>query len=143
MSTQTDLPEVLPAAAAPAALPAPSVTSPVRPLWDRWPLSWIRFLVGWAWRLAVGAFFCANPFVLALGVGTSAVVAEIAPEGTNAVLVLCYFTAIFAVGWTYRWMQAVVLRGWWKRSPRRREGTFARFCDTLGPGAFQWIFLVE
>src|SRR5262249_44559020 len=40
---------------------------------------------------------------------------------------------IVVVGWTYRWMQAVALRGWWKQSPKRFDGTFADFCDSLGP----------
>jgi len=32
-------------------------------------------------------------------------------------------------------MQALALRGWWKESPRRLEGSFAQFCDSLGPDA--------
>jgi hypothetical protein len=66
-------------------------------------------LFGWLWRLAVGAAMCFNTYVLS------------------------FFTSIVAVGWTYRWMQAIVLRGWWKQSPKRHEGSFQDFCDSLGP----------
>ena len=46
--------------------------------------------------------------------------------------VLSYFTAVVVVGWTYRWMQAIVLRGWWRQSPLCRTMSFREFCDTLG-----------
>ncbi|MCI0464344.1 MAG: DUF4013 domain-containing protein [Gemmataceae bacterium] len=109
MSTQTDIPQVLPAQA--VALPTALPAAPVRSVWGSWPLRWGRALVGWAWRLAVGAAMCFNTFVLS------------------------YFTSILALGWTYRWMQVIVLRGWWKRSPKREQGSFADFCDSLGPNA--------
>jgi hypothetical protein len=68
-------------------------------------------VVGWAWRLFVGAKLCFNAYVLS------------------------YFTSVAVVGWTYRWMQALVLRGWWKQSRFCNEGTFADFCASLGPNA--------
>jgi len=74
----------------------------------------LRFGIGvieWAWRFFAGAMLCFN------------------------YLVLSYVTSILVVGWTYRWMQAVVLRGWWKQSPKRQQGTFQEFCDSLGTDA--------
>ncbi len=46
-----------------------------------------------------------------------------------------YFTSILVTGWTYRWMQGLVLRGWWKQSRLHREGSFEDFCLTLGHAA--------
>jgi hypothetical protein len=48
---------------------------------------------------------------------------------------LSFITAIAAFGWLQRRMQAIAVRGWWRQSPRRFEGTFQDFCDTLGDGA--------
>ena len=48
---------------------------------------------------------------------------------------LSFITAIAAFGWLQRRMQAIILRGWWRESPRRLEGTFKDFCATLGEGA--------
>ena len=48
---------------------------------------------------------------------------------------LSFITAIAAFGWLQRRMQAIALRAWWRESPRRLEGTFQDFCDTLGPNA--------
>jgi hypothetical protein len=96
------------------ALPSPSLRYDLerpRPkkasrLW--WTLS---FLVGWAWRIAVGARLC---FVY---------------------LGLSFLTSVAVFGWTYRWMQGLVLYGWWKQSRFRDEGTFEEFCSRLGPDA--------
>ncbi len=111
MST-SHLPEALPidAGAFPVAEPIPSALPVRRPSTAiRHPvLHGFAVLFGWIWRWYVGAVMCFNWFVVS------------------------YFTSIVAVGWSYRWMQAIVLRGWWKQSPRRREGTFADFCDSLG-----------
>jgi hypothetical protein len=97
-------PEVLPVLPArPAPPPRPPQTA-----WGNPVLRTFASLFGWIWRLAVGALMCFNYYVLS------------------------YFTSIFAVGWTYRWMQAVVLRGWWKQSPKRHDGSFRDFCDSLG-----------
>ncbi len=88
---------------------------PVRPTAARKPpdavlLHGLRATAGWLWRWLVGATLC-----------------------FTGVFVLSYFTAVVVVGWTYRWMQAVVLRGWWRRSPLRQQMSFREFCDTLGP----------
>jgi hypothetical protein len=48
---------------------------------------------------------------------------------------LSFVTAIAAFGWLQRRMQAITLRGWWRESPRRLEGTFQDFCDSLGDDA--------
>ena len=69
-------------------------------------LGWVLGFIGWVWRLVVGSVFCFN-----------------------------LFSSILVTGWTYRWMRAVVLRGWWKRSRFREEGSFADFCASLGPDA--------
>jgi hypothetical protein len=61
---------------------------------------------GGIWRWLVGPFFCLN-----------------------------YFTSVLVVGWTYRWIQAAVLRAWWRRSPRREERTFEEFCASLDADA--------
>jgi hypothetical protein len=109
MST-SPFPEVLPAGGA-----APPEVLPVRPpappsaRRGRRVLRGFAALIGWLWRLAVGAAMCFNTYLLS------------------------YLTSIIAVGWTYRWMQAIVLRGWWKQSPKRHEGSFQEFCDSLGP----------
>jgi hypothetical protein len=63
----------------------------------------IRALLGWCWHIFVGAFFC-----------------------------LGFFSSVAVIGWSYRWIQTLVLRGWWKRSHWRRKGTFEEFCDALG-----------
>jgi hypothetical protein len=66
---------------------------------------------GWLWRLAVGSVLCFN-----------------AP-------VLSFFTSIAVVGWSYRWMQSLVLRGWWKKSRFRNQSSFQEFCESLGTTA--------
>jgi hypothetical protein len=62
--------------------------------------------LGWCWRWLVLSLLCMN-----------------------------YWSSIFVVGWLYRWMQGVVLRGWWERSRLSDEMSFADFCDRLGPDA--------
>src|SRR5262249_8209538 len=66
----------------------------------------LGIFLGWCWRIAVGSFFCMN-----------------------------LFTSVLVAGWTYRWMQARVLRGWWKRSCLREESSFEHFLAVLGPDA--------
>lgn len=68
-------------------------------------------LLAWGVRIIVGIFMICNYFPLS------------------------FITAIAAFGWLQRRMQAIALRGWWRESPRRLEGTFAEFCDKLGPDA--------
>jgi hypothetical protein len=89
-----------------------------RVLWNA-----IAALVGWAWRLLVGAWLCFN--------------AGLFNNVDNPVVLtgLVIFTSIVVVGWTYRRMQGVVLRGWWKQSRFRAEGSFEEFCSMLGPRA--------
>jgi len=58
-------------------------------------------LLGWCWRLGIGALFCLN---------------------------WLYLSGIVVTGWTYRWMQARVVRGWWKTSRFARQGSFEDFC---------------
>jgi hypothetical protein len=64
---------------------------------------WPGFLLGWCWRILVGGLLCFN-----------------------------LFGGIVVTGWLYRWMQGLVLRGWWKRSRLREEGSFEDFCASLG-----------
>jgi hypothetical protein len=110
--SQTDLPEVLPA----LPLVYPSAARPTPPP-GRAPgvglllFRTARAAVGWIWRWLVGAAMCFN------------------------LPVLVWFTAIAAVGWTNRLVQAVVLRSWWRKSELRYQMTFAEFCDSLGPDA--------
>ncbi|MBI2806554.1 MAG: hypothetical protein HYX68_16355 [Planctomycetes bacterium] len=68
-------------------------------------------LVAWIARFIVGVFMISNVFPLS------------------------FITAIAAFGWLQRRVQAVALRGWWRESPRRHDGTFNQFLDSLGPGA--------
>jgi hypothetical protein len=63
----------------------------------------LAVLIGWPWRLAVGALLC-----------------------------MSYATSVVVTGWTYRFMQGAVLRGLWKRSRLRREESFDDFCASLG-----------
>ncbi|HEV2946437.1 MAG TPA: DUF4013 domain-containing protein [Gemmataceae bacterium] len=64
---------------------------------------WLGFLLGWCWRILVGGLLCFN----LLG-------------------------GIVVTGWTYRWMQGLVLRGWRKKSRLREQGSFEDFCVSLG-----------
>jgi hypothetical protein len=65
---------------------------------------WPGFLLGWCWRILIGGLLCFN-----------------------------LFGGIVVTGWLYRWMQGLVLRGWWKRSRFREEGSsFEDFCASLG-----------
>jgi hypothetical protein len=41
-------------------------------------------------------------------------------------------TSVLIVGWSYRWMQAIVLRGWWQQSSLRGQSTFDDFCNEFG-----------
>lgn len=66
-------------------------------------------LLAWVARFVVGVFMICSIFPLSL------------------------ITSIAAFGWLQRRMQAIALRGWWRESPRRREGRFQAFCDSLGP----------
>ncbi|HEV3256750.1 MAG TPA: hypothetical protein VG013_07725 [Gemmataceae bacterium] len=66
---------------------------------------WIAVLFGWCWRLGVGALLCMN---------------------------YLYISGIVVTGWTYRWVQARVVRGWWKKSRFGRQGSFEDFCAGLG-----------
>src|ERR1051325_5172357 len=68
-------------------------------------------LVAWIARFVVGVFMICTIFPLS------------------------FITAIAAFGWLQRRMQAITLRGWWRESPRRLEGTFQAFCDSLGSDA--------
>lgn len=68
-------------------------------------------LVAWIARFLVGVVMICNVFPLS------------------------FITAIAAFGWLQRRMQATSLRGWWRESPRRLEGTFQNFLDLLGPDA--------
>jgi hypothetical protein len=50
----------------------------------------------------------------------------------GAFFCLGYFGSVAVVGWSYRWVQTRVLRGWWKQSHWRKKGSFEEFCDALG-----------
>ncbi len=64
-------------------------------------------LLGWLWCIFIGTILCFNFFLVS------------------------YITSIIVFGWTYRWMQTVVLYGWWKKSRFSQEGTFQEFCSQL------------
>jgi hypothetical protein len=116
--SQTNLPEVRPAPVL-EVLPAgpPSLPPLIPDIQRRRPafvgrlFGLVRAALGWTWRWLVGAVMCFNFFILS------------------------WFTAVVAVGWTNRLVQAVVLRSWWRRSEVRHRMTFAEFCDSLGPDA--------
>src|SRR5262249_46006674 len=61
---------------------------------------------GWTWRFLVGFSFCTT-----------------------------YGGSVFVLGWLSRYMQAVTVRSWWKRSRFRKKSTFAEYCNSLGPDA--------
>ncbi len=67
---------------------------------------WIAALFGWCWRILVGGLLCFN-----------------------------LFGGIVVTGWTYRWMQGLVLRGWHSRSRLRDQESFDDFCSSLGHNA--------
>ena len=108
--TTSSIPDVLPVREPPVldvlAVPAPSRARRAEPGLFRKLLAGLGITFGWCWRITVGAFFCMN-----------------------------IFTSVLVTGWTYRWIQARVLRGWWKRSPLRTAGSFEDFCVALGPDA--------
>jgi hypothetical protein len=66
-------------------------------------LSWPLIFLGWCWRILVGGLLCFS-----------------------------LIGSIVVTGWTYRWMQGRVLRGWWKRSRLREQGSFEDFGASLG-----------
>lgn len=67
---------------------------------------WPAALLGWCGRLLIGGLLC---FTL--------------------------IGSILVTGWTYRWMQGLVLRGWYSRSRFREHGSFEDFCASLGHDA--------
>jgi hypothetical protein len=105
------LPEVQPAES--RIVPGPPTVLPADPqvLVDRRRLQkrtrsvwqWPGAFFGWIWRIAVGSLLCFS-----------------------------IVGSIVVTGWFYRWMQGLVLRGWWKRSRFRQEGSFEDFCASLG-----------
>ncbi len=135
MSTSS-IPDVLPVerAAPPDVVPVsparPTTTARGNPV-----LRWFGALCGWLWRWVVASAMCFNGLAIGIGPEVTVIAPTLAGTGAEAAIPLSYFTSILAVGWTYRWMQAIVLRGWWKRSPKRNEGSFQDFCDSLGQGA--------
>ncbi len=60
-------------------------------------------MLGWSWRILIGGLFC---FTL--------------------------IGSVLVTGWTYRWMQGLVLRGWYSRSRFRETGSFEDFCAIVG-----------
>jgi hypothetical protein len=110
MSTTPETPPAPPPALKPPVALQPPLAGrpPVRE--DPFPRQ-LRAVGGWLWRLIVGARMCFSGYLLS------------------------FLTSVVAFGWTYRWMQAVVLRGWWKQSRFRNQGTFEDFCETLGRDA--------
>ncbi len=111
----TSLPEVLPVDTPPEMGSDAPVSkhegyiqghSPARKKSGNKVLSFARAFLGWMVRWLLGALFCMN-----------------------------YFTSIVVMGWSYRWMQALALKSWWKRSRIAKEESFREFCDRLGPRA--------
>jgi hypothetical protein len=107
-----------PPVALPAPEPAPKVEPPVPKAEKPAPPpnrvireNGLRTVVAWVARFVVGVFLISNVFPLS------------------------FITSIAVFGWLQRRMQAIALRGWWRASPRRLEGTFQDFCATLGSGA--------
>ncbi len=70
-------------------------------------------LLGWLWRIAAGSVLAGLGLVLNF-------------------FLFSFLGSIAVLGWTYRWMQVVVLRSWWKQSPIRRDKPFDQFCESLG-----------
>src|SRR5262245_59242300 len=79
----------------------------------------VSFVFGWGWRVAMGTALCFN----------------FLDFHSPLTVIFSYLTSIIALGWLQRWMQTVVLRGWWKRSGRHQRESFEEFCDDLGPEA--------
>lgn len=75
----------------------------------------VSFVFGWGWRIALGTALCFN----------------FLDFRNPLTIVFSYATSIIALGWLQRWMQTVVLRGWWKQSGRRQRESFDEFCDDL------------
>lgn len=67
---------------------------------------WPAALAGWSWRILIGGLCC-----------------------------FTFIGGILVTGWTYRWMQGLVLRGWYLRSRFREQGSFEDFCASWGPDA--------
>ena len=84
MSTSS-IPEVVPVMPQPVLEVLPAQPPPRPRRGLPGPLRALLVLLDWAWRIVVGAFFCMN-----------------------------IFTSVLVTGWTNRWIQARVLRGWWK-----------------------------
>lgn len=106
-------PEVLPASSPPGA------DRPLRkPGWFRsGARALARFPVwlgSWTWRIVIGSVFCFNDLFGVL---------------------FNFATSLLVVGWTYRLMQVVALRGWWKNSALAQRQSFADFLQSLGPNA--------
>jgi hypothetical protein len=104
-------PVALPAPEPPMVALAPKAEKPVAPPDRVIRESSLLTVVAWIARSVVGVFMICNVFPLS------------------------FITAIAAFGWLQRRMQAIILRGWWRQSPRRLEGTFQDFCASLGDGA--------
>jgi hypothetical protein len=92
--------------APPQVLPAEPTPARKQPDLGKTLLGWVAACFGWCWRVPVGALFCTT-----------------------------YLTSILVVGWTYRWVQGIVLRSWWRASRVSADGSFAEFCAALGPDA--------
>ncbi len=102
------IPVVLPAPEEPkSAPPKPEKPAPVHFTHE----NVFYMLAAWIVRFIVGVFMICNAFPLS------------------------FITAIATFGWLQRRVQAVALRGWWRESPRRHEGSFQDFLVTLGPDA--------
>jgi hypothetical protein len=115
---QPMIPEVLPAREPEIAdaLPVrvPSQRGRPRRKSGRTLLNLVRAFLGWCWRIPVGTLLCMFPYLPGI---------------------VAFIPTILVIGWSYRWMQALVLRGWWGQSGRRADGTFEEFCRTLGADA--------
>jgi hypothetical protein len=110
------IPEVLPARERDIATALPARPRARRPRRGSGPtlLGLIRAFCGWCWHIPMGTLLCMFPYLPGI---------------------VAFLPTVLVVGWSYRWMQALVLRGWWAQSRRREEGTFEEFCRTLGADA--------
>jgi hypothetical protein len=115
---QPTIPDVLPAREPdiPSVLPArgPARRRHPRPAFGRSLWNFVRATLGWCWRIPIGTLLCLAPYLPGI---------------------IAFIPSILVVGWSYRWIQALVLRGWWRQSRLSEENTFEQFCFELGPDA--------
>jgi hypothetical protein len=81
------------------------------------PWRWLAAGFGWSWRIGIGAVLCFNFFLVS------------------------FLTSVVAAGWIYRWMRALVLRGWCRQF--KMEVGWGRVLTRPVPAAWPCWFLQE